>query len=362
MEFKSQKTVLDTLLSKVNPIIPTRSTLPTLLNVLLEAKKNKLYVSATDLETSVTAIGGIETQKDGGIALNGKDLYNITRELPLSDFDFRIDNLLATIQCEKGKFSMSGVAMDEYPTLMEVDKSRKLTIPYTLFQRAIDKTLFATASTDTEGPLGGVLLDLHQNEFRLVATDGHKLAMYKKKIDTDKIARLLVASKVWREVAKFSSGVEIAFEENKIGFYGEDILIVSRLLEREFPPYESVIPTENNKILSVSKEALSLVLRRVLVFAPEISRFVKFIISPDSITIETNSETGEAKEEVPCKYDADKLEVAYNGSYLLSIMSKIDGDEVKFLFKDHESAALISPIEQQENEEILYLLMPIRLE
>lgn len=361
MEIRISKTLLDTLLSKVYPIVPTRSTLPILSNILLEARGDKIYVSATDLETSATAIGSAEILKEGGIALNGKDLYNITRELPSTTIEIKADNLVAVLQCEKGKFSMAGIGSDEFPTLMEVGKEKKVNIPYALLQRAIDKTLFAV-SGDTESPLGGVLLDLHQKDFRLVATDGHKLALFKNNYHIDKVTRLLVSSKVWREVAKFLSGVEVAFEENKIGFYAEDVVIVSRLMEGEFPPYESVLPTDNDKILIISKEDLVLALRRALVFAPEISKFIKLRLKSNTLLIETTSEAGESKEELPAKYDGAELEIAYNGSYLLNIINKIDTDEIKILFKDSESSAVVLPAKQKEDEEITYLLMPIRLE
>lgn len=363
MEFKVHKILIESLISKVYPIVPSRSTLPALSNILIEAKGDKIYVSGTDLETSATAIGtGAEILKEGSIALSGKDLYNIIKELPSSTLKFKVDNLLATIECEKGKFSMAGIERDEFPTLTEVNKEHKVDIPHNMLKHAIDKTLFAAATGEVEGPLGGMLLDLHQEDFCTVATDGHKLALFKNKLEVGKISRLLISTKVWREVAKFSSGLEIAFEENKVGFYAEDMVITSRLMEKEFPPYESVIPKDNDKVLTVTRDTLTLAVRRALVFAPEISRFIKFVLKPNTLFIETASEIGESEEELPCKYENTEFEIAYNGSYLLSIITKIDSDEIQFLFKDAESSAIVSPVEQKEGEEITYLLMPIRLE
>jgi DNA polymerase-3 subunit beta len=362
MEFKVHKAVLDTLLSRVYPIIPSRSTVATLSSILVEAREGKVYLSATDLDTSATAIGEAEVSQEGAIALNGKDLFGIAKELPSETLGFKVENLIATIECKKGKFTMAGIEKSEFPALSTIENGRNITIPYAALQRAIDKSLFAAATGESDRDLAGVLLDLQQNEFRLAATDRCRLVIFKQKMEVDKIAQLLVSSKVWREVCKFESGVEVAFEENKIAFSTEDMIIVSRLMEKEFPPYESVIPKDNEAVLTVSKEELTKALRRVLIFAPEISRFTKFILKSDSLLVEATSEVGEAKEEIPCKYKGPDLEIAYNGSYLLTMLGKIDTDEVKFLLKDQESGALVVPAEQKQDEEITYLLMPIRLD
>jgi DNA polymerase-3 subunit beta len=362
MEFKVNKAVLDTLLSRVYPIIPGRSTVATLSNILIEAKDGKIHLSATDLDTSGTAIGEAEISQEGAIALNGKDLFGIAKELPSETLAFKVDNLIATIECKKGKFTMTGIEKSEFPALNKIENARSVTIPNAVLQRAVDKSLFAAATGESDRDLAGVLLDLHQNEFRLAATDRCRLVIFKQKMEVDKIAQLLVSSKVWREVSKFESTIEIAFEENKIAFSTEDMIIVSRLMEKEFPPYETVIPKDNEAVIVVSKSELMMALRRVLIFAPEISRFTRFILKSDILVVETSSEVGEAKEEIPCKYKGPDLEIAYNGSYLLTMLGKIDTDEVKFLLKDHESGALVLPTEQKQDEEITYLLMPIRLE
>jgi len=366
MELKIDKELLDALLAKVYPIVPTKSTIPALSNILLETKDGKIYVSATDLETFATAIGTTEIKKEGAIALNGKDLYNITRELPSTTLEFKVDNLHAIIKCGKGKFTMAGVEKEEFPALPELGKERKVTIPYKVLQRAIDKVMFASSTGETSGVLGGGLLDLMQDEFRLVATDGHKLALFKRKMEGGKIANLTVANKVWHEMQRFTNGIEIVFEENKIGFYSEDMAIVSRLMEGDFPPYESVIPKDNDKMLVVSRDELTLAIRRALVFTPDISRLIKLKLKSNTLSVEATSETGEAKEDISCKYEAEEFEIAYNGSYLLNVLGKIESDEVQFLFKDSNSAAIITSADSSESEkqeeETTYLLMPIRLE
>ncbi|MDI6840215.1 MAG: DNA polymerase III subunit beta [bacterium] len=362
MELKIERDVLTNLLSKVHPIIPGKSTMPALSNVLVEAREERVYITATDLETSVTAIGGAIISREGEISLNGKNLYNLVKELPSVTLEFRVDNLISTIQYEKGRFTMTGIPKDEFPKLLTVGGERKIHIPYEVLQRAIDKTLFAASTGDIGGVLSGGLIDLSQEEARVVATDGHRLGLFKIATKLGKIAHLLIPSNVLKELAWFSSGIDIVFDENRVGFYSEDMIVVSRLMEGEYPPYETAIPKDNDKLLVVSKDEFISALRRVVVFAPEISRLVKLKPNPSSLSIETASEIGEAKEEIPCKYEGGELEIGYNGNYLSSILSKIDAVDVHFLLKDPISAALITPAVQKEGEEIVYLLMPIRLE
>lgn len=363
MEFKIERDLLASLLAKVYPIIPGKSTMPSLSNALLEAREGKLCVTGTDLESSVTAMESIELSEDGDIALNGKNLYNIVRELPSTTLNFKVANLIATIKYKNGSFTMGGIPKEDYPKLpVTGNDSRQVNIPFDTLQRAVDKTIFAAALGDSNALLSGGLLDLRQDEFRLVTTDGHRLALFKTQSSGGKIAQLLVPSRIWKEVINFSSGIDIIFEEKLVGFHSPGMRVMTRLMEGEFPPYESVIPKDNDKLLKVSRGELIEALRRVIVFAPEISKVVKLNLTHESIRLESASEDGEANEVVACKYTGPELEAGYNGNYLLSMLIKIESDEVEILLKDPLSAVLITPSEKRENEEITYLLMPVRLE
>lgn len=362
MELKIDKDTLANLLSKVYPIVPSKSTMPILSNVLLEAQENRLHITATDLETSVTAIGAATVSKAGALAVNGKKLHDIVRELPAATLEVKVDNLVATFKYDKGHFTMAGIEKDEYPKLLTVSGEQKINISHAILQKAVDRVLFAASAGDINTVLGGGLLDLRQNEVRLCATDGHRMAVYKNKLSTGKIRSLLVSAKVWKELAQFSSGIDVGIEENKISFSSEDVVVVSRLMEGEFPAYESVIPKDNDKLLTVPKEEFMASLRRVLVFTPDISRLVKLALHDNALSIEASSEVGEATEKAACKYKGPDLEIGYNCDYFLSILSRIEADEVNILLKDSLSAAVITPSEQGENEELTYLLMPIRLE
>jgi DNA polymerase III subunit beta len=364
MKIKIKKENLEKLLSKVYPILPGKSAMPALTNVLLEAKEKELSISATDLETAITSIDKTEVKAEGSIALNGKDFYGMVRELPNKDIEISVDNLSAKITCEKIKFNIQGMDKSDFPNLLSVKKQRKVTLPFEVLQKGVEKTLFAASTGEISSIISGALFDLQQEEFRIIATDGHRMAIYKNKIKLGNIMRFVISPKVWKEVANFSSGVDIYFNENTVGLFSEDTVIVSRIMEGEFPPYEAVIPKHNDKTLTVSKEELNSAVKRALVVAPDISHLLKFKLSNESVTIEANSERGEVKEEIPCKYKGDSMEIGYNGNYILSVINKIGTESVKFLLKDPEAAALIVPDipkKDEKEEELVYLLMPIKL-
>lgn len=338
--------------------------MPALSNVLLEAKGKELRISATDLETAITAVDKADIDTEGSIAISGKEFFSIVRALPEKDIELKVDNLITSIHCDKSKFTIPGMDKSDFPNLLAVEKQRKITLPPEILRRSVDKTLFAVSTGEISSIISGALFDLQQEEFRVVATDGHRMALYKNKVKTGKIMRFVISPKVWKEVANFSSGIDVFFSENTVGFVSDDTTMVSRIMEGEFPPYETVLPKHNDKILSVSKDALTDAIRRALVVAPDISHLLKFKLSPDSVTIEAASEKGEAKEELPCKYKGDAMEIGYNGSYILSITSKIESENVKFMLKDPEASALILPDvpkKEEKEEELVYLLMPIKL-
>lgn len=363
MKLKIERKRLQELLDKVYPIVPVKSTMPVLSSILVEVKDGNIYLSATDLECSITTKGEAEVIEEGAVALSGKELYGIVKELPDSTIGFEVAELVTTIKCGKGRYALPGIAKDEFPQLLTVSGGTKTNLPLEVLKRGIDKTLFAASTTDPSSALRNCLLDLHKQECRFVATDGHKLAIFKSKFKTDQTTQLLISPKVWKELSNFSSEIEMTFDESKIKFSDDNTILVSRLQEGGFPPYESVIPADNDKELIISKEELFAGIKRAMVFSPDISRLLKFKISSGQVVIESASETGEGHEEIKCKYKGQAIEIGYNAYYLMGILSKIESDEVRFLLGSSETAGIITSKEKEKDKEkeLTYLLMPIRL-
>lgn len=362
MEIIFEKSELLTLLEKVHSLIPERSTMPVLSCILVETKDNNIYVNATNLETSITAIGKGQIKEEGTIAVSGKQFLKVVKELPDLPVHLIVRDSITTINCGKGRFKMPGTPLEEYPPKLTVGEGQSFTISADTLKRCTNKTLFAV-SKEVGSALSGGLLEVEKSGISLVATDGHKLALIHKSNSFPEIqAEILVGERTWRETSKLAGHCEIKFDENTIGFWTEDTVIVSKRMESGFPDYKAVIPKDNDKLLLINKRDFINALRRVAVFSEEITHLVRIKLKENVAYIGSMSETGEAREELVCEYTGKEMEIGYNAAYLIEMLTRIETDEVKILLKDPLSAALITPKEQAEDEEITYLLMPIRLE
>jgi len=362
VEIIFKKIDLLSLLEKVHGLIPEKSTMPVLSCILIETKGKNIYINATNLETSITAIGQGEIKKEGSIAISGKQFLRVVKELPDLPVHLIVRDSVTTINCGKGRFKMPGTPLDEYPPKLTVGEGQSFTISADTLKRCTSKTLFAV-SKEIGSALSGGLLEINKSGISLVATDGHKLALINKRNSFPEIkAEILVGERTWRETIKLAGQCEIKFDENTIGFCTEDTVIVSKRMEGGFPDYKAVLPKDNDKLLVINKRNFIDALRRAAVFSEEITHLVRIKLKENVAYIGSMSEVGEAKEELVCEYNEKEMELGYNAAYLIDMLTRIETEEVKILLKDPLSAALITPKEQAEDEELTYLLMPIRLE
>ena len=362
MEIIFEKNELLNLLDKVHSLILEKSTMPILSCILIETKDNNIYINATNLETSITAIGKGQIKEKGAIAISGKQFFKVVKELPDLPIHLIVRDSITTINCGKGRFKMPGTPIEEYPPKLTVGEGKSFTITADTLKRCISKTLFAV-SKEVGSALSGGLLEINKSGVSLVATDGHKLALIHKRNSFPEIqAEILVGERTWRETNKLTGNCEIKFDENTVGFWSEDTVIVSKLMEGGFPDYKAVLPKDNDKLLVINKRNFIDALKRVAVFSEEITHLVRIKLKENVAYIGSMSEVGEAREELACEYNGKEMEIGYNAAYLIDILTRIETDEVKMLLKDPLSAALITPKEQAEDEELTYLLMPIRLE
>ncbi len=367
MKFKVDKSSLWERLQTVLAIVPQRTTFPILTNVLLEAKKDSLLLAATDLDISIATKIPVEVTEKGEITVPGRKLGEIVRELPEFPISFSVEKGAITLKCEKGVFKLSGVERGEYPELPEVDKKRSLSLAADSLNRAVEKTSFATAMDEMRPALSGVLWQISEKDMRMVATDGHRLALLKMSGILEKpfSADINIPPKALNQVGRLSGrrgSIEVRFEESKVGFYFDGNVITARLVEGGFPDYEQVIPADNDKTAKLDRELLISALRRVAVFANPDTHLTKLTFNRNSLGLYTSTpEFGEAREEVPCSYEGEKLDIGYNAGYLLDVLGRVDSEEVTITLKDPLSAGTVFPSEQKKGEDLLYLLMPIRM-
>ena len=369
MKFKTDRANLHQAASKLLSIVPPKTTLPILSNILFELDKDKLSLKVTDLDVSMTATVAVEAQKSGSIAVPAKVFFEIVRELPdfgleVSSFENRME-----IKCGSGVYKMSGFPPDDFPKLPDIHTARQIKMNGAVLTRMIRKVLFAVSRDETRPALNGVFWHESEEGLNLVATDGHRLS---KVVRSDlKIGGyskdIIVPPKVLDNLVKLMGDepgeVGVIINDSSIVFVLENEILTSRLLEGPYPNYDQVIPRDNNKILTVDREILNAAVRRVAILSNSLTHQVKFSLKTDELELlATNFDFGgEAKEKLTVGYKFEDMEIGYNANYVLEILKHVDGEEGVFELNTPTTAAIVKSAKKEENEEYFFLVMPLRL-
>ncbi|MBL8006014.1 MAG: DNA polymerase III subunit beta [Ignavibacteria bacterium] len=365
-------------LSKLNHVIPTRSPLPILDNILFELTGNELKLLASDLEVFIRTTLEVSGKKDGKVAIPAKRLLDISRTLTSSSLTLEVNEKnRISIKTSNGKYSLGGEPAEDFPVPEEKSGMNSLKLEGHMMKRCLLKTIHAVNTDEVRRNMTGILLDVNKNEIKFVATDGFRLA---KIIKTDFASKseieekIIIPLKTGNLILKLNNNenTDIEFDENdlKITFAGVEIF--SKLVDDTFPSYENVIPKDNDKILKINKADLSNSLRRALILADVITKRVKLEITNNSIQIKAdNPEIGsEGEESIDCKFvgsdgatdfDKNPFVIAFNAQYLLDAVSQMETDEMNISFGSSSKAAITTPSEQHENENFIELIMPVRV-
>jgi DNA polymerase-3 subunit beta len=349
-------------------VVPTKSTLPILSNVLIEALEKKLKISATDLDISITASVECEVAKKGSMAIPARILFDIIKELPESEITFESTNTRVEIKIPNGTYKISAVSPDDFPKLPAVNTKKEIQLGGEALVQMIKKTTFACSSDETRPALNGVLWQTKGDRMQMVATDGHRLA--KMAVENTKLKGLsediIIPPKVLNLIPKLLDGerkdIGVIFGENNIIFNLGDVILTSRLIEGPYPNYDQVIPPESENRMVVSKEELSGAVRRVSILSNALTHQVKFAINKSSLTLSTTNADvgGEGREMLDCDFNGEELEIGYNATYISDILSKMEDDEVIIELSSSVSAGVIYS-SKVSKDDFLCLIMPLRL-
>lgn len=372
MHFTVSKGVFQKGLQKVVGVIPTKTTIPILENVLLELQGNKLQVTGTDLEICISTEVSVNGELDGACTVPAKALNEILRELPEVPIDILLeDENKISIRTKNGLYKLGSQPKEEFPSIVLEESEGQIEIEREVLSRMINKTIFAVSTDELRTTLMGVYFQLLPEEFRCVATDGHRLVkINNKKIKSPEFQKnVIVPTKALALILRNLESsddihtVQISFGENHIVFRFSETFIYSKIIEGQYPKYENVIPMDNDKKMIVNKDELAAAVKRVAIFSNSFTHQVKFDIKTDALKISSEDIEygGEGTEEITVKYDLEEMEIGYNGLYVLELIRNLNTDEVVFVLKDSISAAIVTPITQLENEDLMMLIMPIRL-
>jgi len=368
MKFSLLKSKLTESLQTVLQVVPTKSTLPVLTNVLLEVLDNKLKISATDLDISITNSIECDVTKKGAVALPARILFEIIKELPESQITVESTNSRIEIKIPNGSYKIATVSPDDFPKLPAVNTKKEIRISKSALVAMIRKTSFACSTDETRPALNGVLWQTKGEKMQMVATDGHRMA--RMAMENTKLKGvsddIIIPPKVLNLIPKLTEGeskeIGVIFGDNNIIFNLGDTVLTSRLIEGPYPNFEQVIPASSDKKLVVSKDDLTSAVRRVSILSNALTHQVKFGFQKSNLTLSTNNADvgGEGKELIECDFDGEPLEIGYNATYVSEILGKIDAQEVVFELSSSVAAGVIySP--EIPKEDFLCLIMPLRL-
>lgn len=343
-------------LSRVQSVADRRNTMPILSNVLIESVEGGVAITATDLEIGLRGVYEASVKEPGGVTLSARKLFEIVRELPEEEVSVEsAENNWATIKSGSAVFKFTGLAKEEFPTLPEMEGADFLPVEPDVMRDLIKKTIFAAGDNDTRYVLNGLYMILSaegkESAIQMVGTDGHRLALLRKKLPGKPAApagTAIIPKKSAAELKKLldegEGGLMMALSRNHIVFKLDSLYMVTRLIEGNYPNYEQVIPTTNDKTVVCDKSHLTSALKRVSLLSRERTNAVKFSFSGAKAVLSSqNPEMGEATEDMGVEYGGSEIEVGFNAKYLLDALSAMDHDKVSLLLKDALSPCIISP-------------------
>jgi DNA polymerase-3 subunit beta len=353
-------------------IVERKNTIPILANVLIEAKGNEVRMLATDLEVALRSKCDALVAKGGSLTLPAKKLYEIVKALPETDVRIQEDKNGVKVAADKFDSRMQTLPREDFPSLPEATGTARATLPREALREMVAKTQFAITGEDTRYFLNGALFVLRADSMSLVATDGHRLALVTVKregkdqaVTPGEEVKVILPKKTLLELGKLLSESEddIHYErgENHLFFDVGGRVLISRMIDGQFPAYERVIPKGNDKDIEFERERLTNAVKRVALLSNERSRAVKFEIDKGKVEVtSSSSEFGEAREQLAVDYQGTALAISFNAQYVLDFLNVVETDVVSLSLKDEVSQAVMKPVGAQ-GYDYTYVIMPMRI-
>jgi DNA polymerase-3 subunit beta len=369
MEMKITREELSLALYRAQGIVERKTTMPILSNVLLEAGQDGLVVSAFDTEIGLTSRHRCEVLKEGAAALPGRHLFEIVRALPDMAIKIkRAPNGQVEISSGAARFKIVSTVAKDFPPLPTAEGVQFLQMSADDLTQMIERTSFAISTDETRYNLGGVFVEQEGDVLRMVATDGHRLALAEKPIQggasAAKLPRGVIIPKkglleLRRLVSEEGGACELGFTPGSVVYRREGVQVIVRLLDGVFPDYRQVIPRENARRLMIHRVLFAETLRRVALVAQDKASGVKFDIGEGKLTLSSqNPDLGEAQEEMETKVEGAPLQMGFNARYLLDVLNVLSSEEVSLELSDELSPGLLKPTGEQG---YLAVVMPMRI-
>jgi DNA polymerase III subunit beta len=361
-------------LNHVQSVVERRNTIPILSNVMIEAGKGRLKLTATDLDMEIVETLAADVLRNGAATAPAHMLYDIVRKLP-EGAQVQAEILTSeggrlAVSAGSVRFELACLPKEDFPQMAAGALPFRFRLQTDELKKLIDKTRFAISTEETRFYLNGIYLHAHKDgkgkgEMRAVATDGHRLARFQLELPDGAadMPGVIVPRKTVGELRRLlddtEGAIDVSLSDTKIQFTTNGVELTSKLIDGTFPDYQRVIPSANDKVLSLDSREFAQAVDRVSTISADKTRAVKLSIAEDKLTLSViNPDSGTATEDVAASYRASPLDIGFNARYLLDITGQIDGKEVRFLLADAGSPTLI---EDSEDRGTLYVLMPMRV-
>ena len=355
-------------LQAVQNVVSTRTTLPILSNVLMRAEGDRLEFTATDLDVTIACSVEAKVKKGGASTVPVKKLFGIARELGGTEIELEVDEKnVSNVRSGPSFFKIHGLGADEFPPVQKMKEDKKVVLPQATVRGMLRKTSFAMSTDESRYVLNGIFLSLKDHKLTMVATDGRRLALVEEEVDVGEKSQgeFIIPAKAVNELNRLlqeKGDVEIKFSENHAAFAlkdekGQSILILTKLIEGNYPNYRQVIPSEAKERVTFMREELLHALKRAEIMTSEKANSVKFTFGKNNLAITANSpEVGEARESLAINYKGKEMAVAFNPKYVIDPLSALGDDEVYLELIDE-----LSPGVLKIKGAFLYVVMPMRL-
>jgi DNA polymerase-3 subunit beta len=351
-------------LQMVQNIVEPRQTLPILANVLIEAEGEGVRLTATDLEVGARVAVPAKVGAKGAITVSARKLAEIVKELPAAAVVLKVnENVMVSLRCGGATYRLVGLAPDDFPPVVPAAPQSWVTVEAKILREMLTQTSFAVSHDETRYALNGVLFAFQGKDVRMVATDGHRLALSTRSLGKAiPNATGIVPRKAVTEIMRVLGAgeeVQLAITENQFVLQMPNFVMTARLIEGQFPNYDAVIPRGHPGRVAAPRSSLSAALRRVAVMAEDRNKPVKLALKPASLKVMASSqELGEAEETLDVEYAGGEMVIGFNSRYLLEAMAALEKEQVVFEIKDPQSPGLIK---SGEDDGYCCVIMPMRI-
>ena len=370
MNFIVSSSALLKQLSAINGVITTNPVVPILENFLFEINERKLTVTASDLQTSMITEIEVESKESGNIAVPAKILLETLKNLPEQPVTFAIDEQTYSIEIssDNGRYKIAGENATDFPKVPVVSNDYSIDISTSVLSKVINTTIFATSNDELRPAMTGVYMKVTESNITFVATDGHRLVRCTRvDIASENDSEIIIPRKALTllksTLPSENMDATIEFNMSNAFFQFGNVRMICRLIDERFPDYQNVIPEENPIKMTINKDEFLSTLKRIAIYANKTTHQVRVKITGSELQVsaEDLDFSNEATERLTCEHENDDIEIGFNAKFLVEMLSNVDADQIELHLSAPNRAGLIFPVEQDDNEDLLMLVMPVML-